>query len=89
MSVLLGKPFSATVKASRDSKVRVIHDAIRILERQPQVALQLAMILCQLLDATSALLVEVSRENGDENEMSFVRRAFGALFGHGADREPG
>ena len=90
MSVLLGKPYSATVRAARDSKVRVIHDAIRILERQPQVALQLATVLCQRLDATSALLVELSRdESAKPVQKSVLRRVLGVLLAPQPEREPG
>jgi CRP-like cAMP-binding protein len=89
MSVLLGRPYSATVRARRESRVRVIHDAMRILERQPQVALSLAVLLCQRLDATSALLVEYSREGAKASEQGPLRRVFDTLFGHQAEREPG
>lgn len=83
MSVLLGKPYSATVRAERDSKVRVIHDAIRILERQPQVALRLATVLCQRLDATSALLADLGQAEGTKApEPGMLRRIFGALLAH-------
>ena len=91
MSVLLHRPYTATVRAARDSKVRVIHDAIRILERQPEVALRLATVLCQRLDATSALLADMGSEKGEsvESEVSALRRLFGTLFGQQPDREPG
>lgn len=83
MSVLLGKPYSATVRAERDSKVRVIHDAIRILERQPQVTLRLATVLCQRLDATSALLADLGQGEGTKApEPGMLRRIFGALLAH-------
>ena len=91
MSVLLHRPYTATVRAARDSKVRVIHDAIRILERQPEVALRLATVLCQRLDATSALLADMGSDKGEsvESEVSALRRLFGTLFGQQPDREPG
>lgn len=91
MSVLLHRPHTATVRAARDSKVRVIHDAIRILERQPEVALRLATVLCQRLDATSALLADMGSDKGEsvESEVSALRRLFGTLFGQQPDREPG
>lgn len=91
MSVLLSKPYSATVRAARDSKVRVVRDAIRILERQPQLALRLATVLGQRLDATSALLVEMGHEQSPpaETEISELRRLFGVLFGQRPDQEPG
>jgi CRP-like cAMP-binding protein len=82
MSVLLGKPHSATVRAERDSRVRVIKDAIRLLESQPGLALKVAQLLTQRLDATSALLVRLSREHGGKPaEQGLLGRIFHALNG--------
>jgi CRP-like cAMP-binding protein len=61
MSVLLGTENTATVRADTASAVRVVKDALAYLERQPLVALRVAMLLSQRLDATSALLVEMSK----------------------------
>ena len=63
MSVLLGTESTATVKAEKATTVRVVADALAYLERQPLVALRVAMLLSQRLDATSALLVELSKSN--------------------------
>jgi CRP/FNR family cyclic AMP-dependent transcriptional regulator len=81
MSVLLGTKYSATVRADRSSTVRVVRDAMRVLERQPELALQLAMTVCRRLDATSALLVELSQESaGKANEQSLLKRIFSSLL---------
>jgi CRP/FNR family cyclic AMP-dependent transcriptional regulator len=64
MSVLLGTENTATVRAAAPTAVRVVANALAYLERQPLVALRVAMLLSQRLDATSALLVELSREQG-------------------------
>ncbi|HZY68483.1 MAG TPA: cyclic nucleotide-binding domain-containing protein [Devosia sp.] len=61
MSVLLGTENTATVRAEKQSSVRVVKDALAYLERQPLVALRVAMLLSQRLDATSALLVEAQK----------------------------
>lgn len=61
MSVLLGTENTATVRAEKPSTVRVVKDALNYLERQPLVALRVAMLLSQRLDATSALLVEAQK----------------------------
>jgi CRP-like cAMP-binding protein len=66
MSVLLDKPHSATVRAEKDSKVRVVKDAIRVLEKQPELALKVATLVTQRLDATSAQLVKLSQPGGDK-----------------------
>jgi CRP-like cAMP-binding protein len=62
MSVLLGTENTATVRAEKPTTVRVVKDALAYLERQPLVALRVAMLLSQRLDATSALLVEAQRD---------------------------
>jgi CRP/FNR family transcriptional regulator, cyclic AMP receptor protein len=80
MSVLLGSNYSATVRADRDSKVRVVKDAMRILAKQPELTLRLAQLVSQRLDTTSALLVELSRETaGKPSEQNLLRRIWTAL----------
>jgi CRP/FNR family transcriptional regulator, cyclic AMP receptor protein len=87
MSVLLGRPYTATVRAERNSTVRVVHDAIRILERQPDLALQVAIVVSQRLDATSALLVELSHEaGGSTTEQGLLQRIFSSLLSSSANR---
>ncbi len=66
MAVLLGKAHTATVRADRDSRVRIIADARHLLERQPGIALQVATLLCARLDATSALVAELSHAPADK-----------------------
>lgn len=66
MAVLLGKPHTATVRADRDSRVRIIADARHLLERQPGVALQVATLLCARLDATSALVAELGKPGSEK-----------------------
>lgn len=56
MSLLLDRPHSATVRAATKARVRVVDDAMLVLERQPRITLRLATLLCQRLDATSDLL---------------------------------
>jgi CRP-like cAMP-binding protein len=81
MSVLLGRPHSASVRAVSASKVRVVRDAMRILERHPELALRIAMLQSQRLDATSALLVELNRETVDKpSEQSLIGRIFSTLM---------
>jgi CRP/FNR family cyclic AMP-dependent transcriptional regulator len=62
MSVLLGVDHSATVRALTPVDVRVIEGAIDFLEATPLVALHVATMVCQRLDATSALLVQLKKE---------------------------
>jgi CRP-like cAMP-binding protein len=63
MSVLLGTENTATVRAETAATLRVVKDALAYLERQPLVALRVAMLLSQRLDATSALLVEMQKQD--------------------------
>jgi len=73
MSVLLGTENTATVKAEKPTTVRVVADALAYLERQPLVALRVAMLLSQRLDATSALLVEAQKGKPQEPTGIFGR----------------
>jgi len=81
MSVLLGNESSATVRAERECRIRVIEDAIAFLERTPLVALHVATLACARLDATSALLVELRKETtGKAQEQSLLNRIFSSLL---------
>jgi hypothetical protein len=51
----------------------VVKDALAYLERQPLVALRVAMLLSQRLDATSALLVEAQKGKPQEPAGLFGR----------------
>lgn len=87
MSVLLGTESTATVKAEKATTVRVVADALAYLERQPLVALRVAMLLSQRLDATSALLVELSKSNPQKSaEQTIFSRLMTALVTPGTDR---
>jgi CRP/FNR family cyclic AMP-dependent transcriptional regulator len=73
MSVLLGTENTATVRAEKPSTLRHVKDALAYLERQPLVALRVAMLLSQRLDATSALLVEAQKGKPAEQGNVFGR----------------
>ena len=81
MSVLLGTDHSATVTALTPVEVRHIEDGIRWLEQNPVVALHVATIACQRLDATSAMLVHLKKEAGGHGEHGLLERLFGAITG--------
>ncbi|MEQ1899999.1 MAG: cyclic nucleotide-binding domain-containing protein [Devosia sp.] len=90
MSVLLGTHYSATVRAARDSRVRVIREAKRYLANDPELTLAIAALVAGRLDATSALMVEMSREHaGKPSEQGLLRRIFSALLLPAEEREPG
>lgn len=81
MSVLMRRPYSATVRADRESMVRVVADAVDYLERQPAVALHVATILSHRLDATSALVVSLTRDaTAPAAEKSLLDRIFATIM---------
>jgi CRP-like cAMP-binding protein len=80
MSVLLGVDHSATVQAATPAEVRIIDNGIGFLEATPIVALHVATIACQRLDATSALVVQL-RKQGASTEPGFLERLFAAITG--------
>jgi CRP/FNR family cyclic AMP-dependent transcriptional regulator len=80
MSVLLGVDHSASVRAATAAEVRVIENGIGFLEQTPIVALHVATLACQRLDATSALVVQL-RKSGAAAEPGFLERLFGAITG--------
>ena len=81
MSVLTGSPNSATVRADGPAIVRVVADAMRYINHQPEVAVHIATVLAQLLDATSAVLAELRSEPGaSPAEHSRLSRLVTALF---------
>ena len=80
MSVLLGVDHSATVRALKAAEVRVIENGIGFLEQTPIVALHVATLACQRLDATSALVVQL-RKSGASAEPGILERLFGAITG--------
>ncbi|MEO8756924.1 MAG: cyclic nucleotide-binding domain-containing protein [Devosia sp.] len=85
MSVLLGTESTATVTAEKPTTIRVVRDALAFLERQPLVALRVAMLLSQRLDATSALLVEMQKDGKAKSaaEQGIFGRLMTALVSEG------
>jgi CRP-like cAMP-binding protein len=79
MSVVLGTPTSATVRAVKESRVRVFSDARSTLSSDADFAFRMAYLMASRLDATSALLVEHKRKQGSKPENDIVSRLFNAL----------
>lgn len=76
MSVLLEQPHSATVRAVTDVEVYVIADALKVLETYPAWTLQIAKLLAQRVNATTALLMESQREAHDSNRLVLPENVF-------------
>jgi CRP/FNR family transcriptional regulator, cyclic AMP receptor protein len=74
MSVLLGTPSSATVKAETEARVRVIRNARAVLERDPELTLQVASLVASRLDTTSAFLVGLTKEYTGRTEQGLLAR---------------
>lgn len=79
MGLLLQRPHSATVRAETNSKVRVVADAMKVLQRHPDITLRLAMLLSQRLDETSGLVSELSRQVSGSSERSLIGRILSGL----------
>jgi CRP-like cAMP-binding protein len=62
MSVLLGLPHTATVRACSDTVVYEFEDAAALLKREPDVALLLARMLAQRLNAANTYLADLKRQ---------------------------
>lgn len=68
MSLLLERPHTATVRAVTDVEVYVIHDALRVLERHPAWTLQIARLLAQRVNSTTAALMAARPDVEDKGE---------------------
>jgi CRP-like cAMP-binding protein len=82
MSVLLGRPATATVRAAREARVRTLKNAQKALEADAVLAMRVAALVAARLDATSAVLVELSHEHGGKaHEKSLLARVMSTLMG--------
>ena len=73
MSVLLGLPHTATVRASADSVIYEFEDAASFLIQRPEVALLLARTLAQRLNVANTYLADLRRQYGGHgNHLAMV-----------------
>lgn len=73
MSVLLDQPHTATVRAALDSVVYEIDDAASFLREQPAVAILIARMLAQRLNAANTYLADIKRQYaGHGNHLAMV-----------------
>jgi len=79
ISVLTGTSSSATARASGNARVRVIRDAARVLEQEPQLTLRLAGLVASRLEATSSELVALSRDVSLKSKRNVLARLAAAL----------
>ncbi|MEO8882727.1 MAG: cyclic nucleotide-binding domain-containing protein [Devosia sp.] len=79
MSVLLGTRNSATVRAADETRVRTIFNAEKHLIQDPELSFHVAALLAARLEATSALLVELTKQNPGKSERGLLASIFSAL----------
>ncbi len=79
ISVLTGTSSSATARALGNARVRVIRDAARVLEQEPQLTLRLAGLVASRLEATSSELVALSRDVSLKSKRNVLARLAAAL----------
>jgi CRP-like cAMP-binding protein len=73
MSVLLDQPHTATVRAVSDSTIYEFSDAESLLRDQPAVALLVARLLAQRLNAATSYLADIKRQYaGHGNHLAMV-----------------
>lgn len=85
MSVVLGTLNSATVRADGITTVRVIQDARKYLEQDQAMTFRLAWLMATRLDATSAYLVELSKQHTGKTEQNLLGKILSALHLQAAD----
>jgi CRP-like cAMP-binding protein len=68
MSVLLERPHSASVRAVTDVQLYVIDDALRVLEAHPAWLLQIARLLAQRVNTTTAQLVALKQKEAESED---------------------
>lgn len=79
MSVLLDRPHSATVRAVTDVQLYIINDALKVLEAHPSWLLQIARLLAQRVNTTTAQLVALrSRDDEEEDVLVLPTNVFSA-----------
>jgi CRP/FNR family cyclic AMP-dependent transcriptional regulator len=79
MSLLLGTPNSATVRAASHARVRTIENARNHLLQDPELTIRLASLVAARLDATTALLVNLAKEHPGKSEQGLLARILSAL----------
>ena len=79
MSVVLGTANSATVQAETPSTVRVIRDARQYLKTDPELTFRIAWLMANRLDATSAYLVQLTRDHAGKPEGGLLGRILSSL----------
>jgi CRP/FNR family transcriptional regulator, cyclic AMP receptor protein len=81
MSVLLGVPHTATVRAVTPVGVHVFEDAEAFLKSRPEIAFFLGRLLAQRLNAATTYLVDLKRQfEGHGNHLGMVGEVLESLI---------
>jgi CRP/FNR family transcriptional regulator, cyclic AMP receptor protein len=72
MSLLLEKPHTATVQAVTDVECYVIADALKVLETHPSWTLQIARLLAQRVNNTTAALMAAQPNRQDDDSERLI-----------------
>ena len=79
MSVVLGTANSATVQAEKPTTVRVIRNARQYLKTDPELTFRIAWLMANRLDATSAYLVQLTKDHAGKPEGGLLGRILSSL----------
>ncbi len=80
MSALLGRPYSATVRAVSEVKVYKIEDPGTFLAERPVLLLRTAQLLAMRLDNATAYLSNLLAESEGREEFGVIEDVFGTLM---------
>jgi CRP-like cAMP-binding protein len=87
MAVVLGKPATATARATTDIVVRVAEDPEAFLMERPGAALSVLRTTAARLDGLTQYLVDVERQfAGNDDHMAMIDRILDTLVHHQAPR---
>jgi len=82
MSVLLGSPATATVRALRDTRLRRTAEPQEFLDRNPLVTRAVATMLARRLDTINGYLVDLRRQYCDRDNLGMVDTVLESLRHH-------
>ncbi len=97
ISVLLGMPHMATVRAVTSCRAHVVEGAVAFLQSRSQITFELSRLLAQRLHGVTTYLVDLKRQFEDrDNHLAMIDDVLETLvhqqrqsFTPGSDRDPG
>ncbi|MDZ4371308.1 MAG: cyclic nucleotide-binding domain-containing protein [Phenylobacterium sp.] len=97
MSVLLGMPHMATVRALGPARAHLCEDGAAFLKAHPEIAYHLACTIAQRLNGVTSYLIDIRQQfEAEKGHLGFVDEILECLlhqprtqFTPGSDRDPG